>query len=215
MFFSRFLAAIAGLSAIAIANPIHAGDAQLTKRQGGGTITGVLGPWIASEIDKAWSGPSPACGVAYNDGRNYFAATWKVEETGQYVQVCWRNDTGLVVWDEPTVNAANCLTHLHYAQANTCISVKGAPCVSGYIESGGRLQNFQTLIIADGNSESARLTSDESRTIQAGIRALQGYSVSGTEDNGPFFYVVTSETGDKTTSYAAQLNARWIGENEC
>ncbi|KAF4461196.1 hypothetical protein FALBO_12022 [Fusarium albosuccineum] len=163
-------------------------------------------------------------------------ATWKVEETGQYIQVCWRNDTGLVVWDEPTVNAASCLTHLHYAQANTCISVKGAPCVSGYIESGGRLQNFQTLIVADGNSESARLTSDESRTIQAGIRALRGYSVSGTQDNGPFcvccqslmkkksrscanmmqlVYVVTSEEGDKTTSYAAQLNARWIGENEC
>ncbi|KAJ3540419.1 hypothetical protein NM208_g5075 [Fusarium decemcellulare] len=211
MLFSRFLSCAAWCSTMAIASPVEAEETKLAKRQG--TVTGILGPWLGKLINDAWTGPVPLCDGDFD--QTYWMATWKVEETGQFVQVCWRNDTGLVVWDEPTVNVANCLTHLHYTQANTCISVKGSMCDNGYIDGGGRLQNLHTVIAASGNSEAARLTALESATIQAGIRALQGYNVMGTGHQGPFFYAVTSEDGDQFTSHAAQLQARFIGEYEC
>lgn len=78
-------------------------------------------------------------GCFTEDGQEYWYANLQAPNGG-YVAVCYQNNSQPILFGQAEADAANCLTNLHYTQADTCIDVAGSSCDNGYTAGGGHLQ---------------------------------------------------------------------------
>lgn len=111
----------------------------LEERQGEGAE--ILLNTIISVINSKTQSPNVCdiCTSFSEDVSSYNMLVTQADD-GQHVAACWANNTDNVMFGQAEANAANCLTNLHYTQADTCISVAGSECDTGYTAGGGRLQ---------------------------------------------------------------------------
>ncbi|KAK4501181.1 hypothetical protein PRZ48_006987 [Zasmidium cellare] len=191
----------------------HATPVVQEKRQGTGIA--IFASIFKNALAGAIQGEQPTCvdGFAGTDPVYYNIGT---DGNGNYYLACWQNVSDTMPWTQTEIDVANCLTNLHYEQASVCISVAGSECdLNGYVANGGRQQMMHTLIAAGGSDGAAQLSAQDSTTIQAAIRSLEGQNVKGTGGSGPDFYAVTDESATKAVDYASQLSVNWIGEDEC
>jgi hypothetical protein len=122
--------------------------------------------------------------------------------------MCFANSTSPNLWAQRDADVANCLTNLHYVQADVCISVAGSSCDNGYIAAGGRIQNSRLALIGSGTQKHAQISADESSAIQQGYNSLVGGAASA---GWPVISLCTGYCNGATR--VVQIN--WIGDLSC
>ena len=208
------LTSLLALSAIAFPTEPTVEERDLVERQGTGTsifVNAIIGLIKGSGI---FGGAPPVCDGYFDNGITYYFASGQASN-GLYWQACWQNDSDTTPFGDNEVAVANCLTNLHYTQADTCISTEGSECDNGYVAGGGRLQNLREPIIGSGTQGDAQINADESAALQAAVWAVDGQNVKGLGGYGPFFILSTDDTYTTLENDAAQMQVNWIGETAC
>lgn len=138
------------------------------------------------------AGSGFVCGMGKDDSGYLVAtdnATWQVttQSLGKYV------------WTQDDANTANCLTNLHFAQNDACISTSGSMCAA----------HAGTSKILNEKTEK-QLVSYDSFSIQAASQALVGTSVNG--DGGVMIYRLDPS---HDLSYIGAVGVYFGGSDQC